>query len=68
MQIQIVNNEGHVIWMRGNNIGITCRKYLENGIQEEIIQILKEGLHQAVGELSLFNNTDRGSNCCCSPS
>lgn len=64
MQVQVLNNEGEVVWMRGDNIRISCRKYLTNGIQEEIISILREGLFQAEGELSLFNNTDGGSNCC----
>ena len=68
MQVQVVDDKGEVIWMRGDNIGISCRRYLEDGTQEQIINILKEGLFQAQGELSCSNNIDRIPDVCCTSS
>jgi len=62
MKVQIINEEGRIIWERGKRGGVTCRGYAEDGTIKEIIRMLQDALKQAEGEGLTFNNVQRVSN------
>jgi hypothetical protein len=64
MKVQIVNEDGRVIWERdsANKSGISSRSYINDGTQDKIIEALQHALEQAKGQALTFKNSNRGSN------
>jgi hypothetical protein len=61
MKIQALNDQGDVIWERGQDAGMASCDYVRNGMQQQIIRALTEAVQQAEGELLAFDDADRVS-------
>lgn len=59
MKVQITDNQHQIIWERGRDSGIACRRYVTDGTQQEIINALKDALTQAEAELVIFDDVNR---------
>ena len=61
IKVQVIDDGNELIWERGQEAGIACRQYATNGMQEEIVNVLKNALTQAEVELVVFDDVDRVS-------
>lgn len=63
MRVVILDDDEREIWGRGENKGVSNKIYVENGIQEKIIDLLEYAKIQAIAELC-SNNSDAMSDIC----
>ena len=58
LRVRIVDENGEVIWERGQGRGITSRAYATDGTLEGVVASLEDALKQAKGQLISFQEVD----------
>ena len=62
MEVKVYDEDNKLLWSinrKGKTMsGVTCAKYVADGTQQKIINVLKSALSQAEGELLVSDNAD----------